>query len=82
MVQNKKLYRSRSDRMIGGICGGLGVYLGIDSTVLRLIFVLIAAISGGVPALIAYVIMLFIVPEEPLGGPAGTPPPPPADPEI
>ncbi len=80
MSETKKLYRSRSDRMIGGICGGLGAYLGMDSTVLRLVFVLIAALSGGVPALVAYIIMLLIVPEEPLSGPAA--PPPPTNPEV
>lgn len=82
MSETKKLYRSRGDRMIGGICGGLGTYMGIDSTVLRLISVLIAAISGGFPVLIAYIIMMLIVPEEPIGAQAAPPPPPASNPEI
>lgn len=79
---SKKLYRSQSDRMIGGICGGLGAYLGIDSTVVRLLFVLIAAVSGGAPGVVAYIIMLFIIPEDPLSGNTPPPPVPPADPII
>jgi len=61
----KKLYRSRTDRMLGGVCGGLGEYLAIDSTLIRILFIVLAFAGG--PGLIAYIIMLFIVPEEPLG---------------
>ncbi len=61
----KKLYRSRTDRMLGGVCGGLGEYLAIDSTLIRILFIVLAFAGG--PGLIAYLIMLFIVPEEPLG---------------
>lgn len=61
---NKKLYRSQSERMIGGVCGGLGDYFDIDPTLVRLAFV-IFALAGG-PGLVAYLILLIIVPEEPL----------------
>lgn len=57
-----KLYRSRTDRMIFGVCGGLGKYLGIDPTIMRIIFVLLT-FAGGV-GVIAYVIMSFLVPLE------------------
>ena len=66
----KKLYRSQDERMIAGVCGGLGEYLGIDPTIIRLIFV-VATIWGGAGALV-YLIMLLVVPEEPLG-PSETP---------
>jgi phage shock protein PspC (stress-responsive transcriptional regulator) len=59
----KKLYRSRNDRMLGGVCGGLSEYFRIDSTLIRLLFVAFA-LAGG-PGLIAYIIMLIVVPEEP-----------------
>jgi len=39
-----KLYRSERDRMIGGVCGGLGEYFNIDSTIVRLIFALIVKV--------------------------------------
>jgi phage shock protein C len=60
----KRLYRSRSNRMLFGVCGGLGEYLNVDPTVIRLIFVL-AFLPGG-PGLIAYLALALLVPEEPL----------------
>lgn len=60
----KKLYRSRNDRMIAGVCGGLGEYFGIDSTLFRLLFV-VAAVFGG-SGFIAYLLFMIIVPQEPL----------------
>lgn len=64
MNETKRLYRSRSDRMISGVCAGLGEYLGIDPTVVRLLF-LLGLFAGGstVPV---YIVMMIIVPEEPL----------------
>jgi phage shock protein PspC (stress-responsive transcriptional regulator) len=66
----KRLYRSRDERMIGGVCGGLAKYLVIDPTVVRLIFILLA-LAGG-PGLLIYLIMLIVVPEEPPAPPAPT----------
>lgn len=60
----KRLYRSRSDRMIGGVCGGLGDYLNIDPTLVRLAFAILALAAG--PGLPLYIIMWIVVPEEPL----------------
>ena len=59
----KRLYRSQEDRMIAGVCGGLGEYLSIDATIIRLIFV-ITALWGGA-GLIVYLVMMLVVPEEP-----------------
>ena len=60
----KKIYRSRRDRMIAGICGGLGIYFQTDSTWFRLLF-LVLLILFGFP-LFVYLIMWLIVPKEPL----------------
>jgi phage shock protein C len=60
----KRLYRSREDRMLGGVCGGLAKYLAVDPTLIRILFI-VFAFAGG-PGLLAYIIMLFVVPEEPL----------------
>lgn len=57
----KRLYRSTSNRMLGGVCGGLGEYFNIDPTIVRLLFVL-AAVCGFF-GLIAYLIMYLIIPE-------------------
>lgn len=59
----KKLYRSRSDRMIAGVCGGLAKWLGgVDATWIRILFVL-AGIAGW--GAVLYLIMMIVVPEEP-----------------
>ncbi len=59
----KRLYRSRDERMLGGVCGGLAEYLHTDPTLIRVLFVLFA-LAGG-PGIIAYLIMWIIVPLEP-----------------
>ena len=68
----RKLYRTRKDRMIAGVCGGLSAYFGIDPTLVRLLFV-IGALMGG-PGILAYLIMMIVVPEEPLGEIRDAPP--------
>ena len=65
-MEAKKLYRSRTDKMIAGVCGGLGKYLGIDPTLVRLAFVLLVLFGVG-SGLLVYIIMLLIVPLEPEG---------------
>ena len=62
-TETKQLTRSKSNRMIAGVCAGLGEYLGIDPTVVRLLFVLaFFGLHGGL--LLAYLIMAIIVPEQ------------------
>ncbi len=60
----KKLYRSMTKKMIGGVCGGLGDYLDVDVTVIRLIFVGIALLSAVVPMVIFYLIAWIVIPVE------------------
>ncbi len=64
----KRLYRSRTDRTVLGILGGLGDYLGVDPTVLRLIFVVLSMLTGMLPLTLAYFTAYFIMPLEPGGG--------------
>jgi phage shock protein PspC (stress-responsive transcriptional regulator) len=64
MAENKKLYRSRTDRVFFGVCGGLAEYFDMDPTLVRLITVLIA--WGGV-GIVAYIVAAIIIPEEPVG---------------
>jgi len=59
----KKLYRSRRDRMIAGVCGGLAEYFNVDPTVVRLIFVLFFILGGA--AFLVYLLMWLIVPLAP-----------------
>lgn len=58
----KTLYRSESDRILGGVCGGLAVYLGLDSTLVRLFFALLFFGSG--IGFLAYLILWIIMPTE------------------
>lgn len=60
---SKKLYRSVTDKMIGGVCGGLAEYFDIDPVIVRLIFVL-AVIFGG-SGILAYLILWIIIPQRP-----------------
>jgi len=64
----RKLYLSRTDRKIGGVCGGLAVYLDMDPTVMRLIWVMAALFVGW--GLLGYLIAWIVIPDEPLPQPA------------
>ena len=59
----KKLYRSRSDKKLCGVCGGLAKYLNMDPTIVRLIWALITIFAGA--GLIAYIICALVIEEEP-----------------
>ena len=61
----KRLYRSFSDKKVAGICGGVGEYLGVDPTVIRLATVIVALLTAVFPVLIGYVIAWIIIPEAP-----------------
>ena len=61
----KRLYRSEHDKVFAGVLGGLGEYLDIDPTILRLIYILIAVLTGLAPAVIGYIIAYLIVPPKP-----------------
>jgi len=65
-TSRKRLYRSRRHRMIGGICGGLAEYFGIDQTLVRIAMVVLAFAGGW--GIIAYIIGLVIIPEHPAEG--------------
>ncbi len=57
------LRRSRSDRVFGGVCGGLGEFFGLRPLWFRIIFVILG-IPGGLPGLIPYILLWLIIPEE------------------
>lgn len=64
-MNNKKLYRSRSNRMICGVCGGLGTFLGVDATVVRVLYAVISLLAGaGFLGLVLYFILAVIIPED------------------
>jgi phage shock protein PspC (stress-responsive transcriptional regulator) len=59
----KKLNRSRNERIIAGVCGGIGEYFDIDPVIIRIITVLLVLFGGG--GLLAYLVAIFIIPLEP-----------------
>ncbi len=63
-MEPKRLYRSRSNSMIAGVCAGLAEYLGMDPTVMRLLYVLLSMFSAAFPGLIFYIIAMFVIPLE------------------
>lgn len=60
----KRLYLSKTDKKIAGVCGGIGEYFGVDSTLVRLAWVLITIMSGGL-GIIGYIIAAIVMPEVP-----------------
>lgn len=62
----KRLYKSRSNKMLAGVCAGIGDYCGIDPTIVRIVF-LILVIAAGL-SLWVYIIAAIVIPEEPASG--------------
>lgn len=60
---SKRLYRSRGDRRVAGVCAGIADYLGVDATLVRIVWVLLA-LAGG-PGVLFYILFAVVVPEEP-----------------
>lgn len=59
----KRLYKSNTNKMIDGVCGGVAEYLNLDPTVVRLVWVILACMGGS--GLVAYLIAMLIIPEKP-----------------
>jgi phage shock protein C len=63
MDAGRKLYRSKSNRQVAGVCGGLAEYFNLDPTLIRVLFVLLAVLGGS--GVVLYVAMWIIVPKQP-----------------
>jgi phage shock protein C len=63
MAEPKRLYRSRTDKVLFGVCGGLAKYFNIDPVIVRLAFVILGLLNG--IGVIVYIVMALVVPEEP-----------------
>jgi phage shock protein C len=59
------LYRSRKNRMIAGVCGGLADWLGWDPTLVRILYVIVSILSVAFPGILAYIILWILMPEAP-----------------
>ena len=63
VAQTRRLYRSRTNRMLAGVSGGLAQYFNADATLIRVLFVVLALLGGS--GLLIYLVMWIIVPQEP-----------------
>lgn len=61
---DRRLYKSRDNRMITGVCGGLAEYINADPTVVRAIFAIVSILSTGFPGIVIYIILAIIMPEK------------------
>jgi phage shock protein PspC (stress-responsive transcriptional regulator) len=62
MANSKRLMRSSSNKLLAGVCGGVGEYLDIDPTVIRLLWIVLTFLAGG--GILLYIICLFIMPKD------------------
>lgn len=63
-MTQKRLYRMKQDRKICGVCSGIAVYFGIDSTIVRILWVILSLITV-FAGIVLYIACVFIIPEEP-----------------
>ena len=61
-TQSRPLHRSASDRLIGGVCGGIAAWLGWNRTVVRLLYILVSILSAAFPGIIVYVLLWIVMP--------------------
>ena len=64
---SRPLTRSRDNRMLAGVCGGLAKWLGWDPTLVRVLYVLVSIFSAGFPGILVYIILWVVMPEEAAG---------------
>ncbi len=63
-MYKQRLTRSRQDKVLGGVCGGIAQYIGWDSGHVRLLYVLISVVSAAFPGILIYLILWVFMPEE------------------
>ncbi len=64
-MAEQKLLRSRDNKMLGGVMGGIAKRYDMDATVLRIIYVLVSLFSGAFPGTLVYLILWVLIPQEP-----------------
>ena len=64
-MTSKKLYRSETNKVVAGVLGGIGEYLGIDPVVVRVMFLALTVFTGFIPGLVFYLLALLVVPAKP-----------------
>ena len=62
-MSTRKLKKTPNDKMVAGVCGGIADYFGIDSTLVRVGYVILSVLATGFPGLIVYIILAFVMPD-------------------
>lgn len=63
-MEKKRLYKSEDNKVLFGVCGGIGEYIGLDPTVVRLLWALLCLLMGG--GILLYIIAALLIPREPV----------------
>jgi phage shock protein PspC (stress-responsive transcriptional regulator) len=63
--EQRRLYRSRKDRKIAGVLGGLADFFGLDPSMLRIVYFIATVLTGFIPLTFLYFVLIFIVPQAP-----------------
>lgn len=61
----RRLYKSRTDKVIEGVCGGIAEYINMDPTVVRVLYVVLSVMSSGFPGILIYILLMIIMPDKP-----------------
>lgn len=69
MQDKRRLYRSRDEKMVAGVCGGLAEYFDVDPTIVRVAYALLTLVSGVFPGVVLYAVLAVVMPVEPQGLP-------------
>jgi phage shock protein PspC (stress-responsive transcriptional regulator) len=62
---SKKLYLSTTDKKLAGVCGGIAEYFGMDSTIIRVLWIVVTVASGIFPGILAYIVCAVVIPKNP-----------------
>lgn len=67
-MAHKKLYRSNTNRVFAGVCGGIAEYIDVDPTLIRVFYLALSIFSAAFPGLLLYILLMLVIPPRPFGG--------------
>lgn len=67
-MAHKKLYRSNTNRVFAGVCGGIAEYIDVDPTLIRVFYLALSIFSAAFPGLLLYILLMLVIPRRPFGG--------------
>lgn len=64
MTMNKRLFRSKTDAMLAGVCGGIAEYFDLDPSLVRIAYIVLSVVSVAFPGILVYIILWIVIPEK------------------